>query len=129
MITDYLMAVYSLVRQWADLRYYLQGLWRQVAYEGMNSAVAAALSNIAIAMIKDTQSQIFVDFPGHDSFESIMNTITLGDPDMAQGRFRVQLFRLAPDGTSEIAADTHIDVKEELMILCYQDLVNFRQVS
>lgn len=75
-ITDYLMAVDSFVRQWMELRHYLQGIWRDVAYKVLNSAVAAALSNIAIAMIEDTQSRIFVDFPGRDSFETIMNAIT-----------------------------------------------------
>lgn len=125
MITEYLMAVYSLVQHWADLRHYLQGVWRQVAYEGLNSAVAAALSNIAIGMVKDTQSQIFVDFSGHDSFETVTNAITQGDPDAAQSMFGAALFRVTPGGASEVLVYTYVDLREELMIHCYQDLVDF----
>lgn len=67
-----------------------------MAYKGLNSAVAAALSNIVIGVIKDMQSQIFVDFPGHESFETVMQTITRGDPDKVQGMFTLDLHRLAP---------------------------------
>lgn len=124
-VTDYLMATYSLSQQWVELRHYLQGVWRDVAYKGLNSAVAAALSNIAIGMIKDTQSQIFVDFPGHESFETVMQTITRGDPDKAQGMFALDLHRLTPEGNAEKARTSDLDVREELMIHCYQDLIEF----
>ncbi|CAG8273987.1 unnamed protein product [Penicillium salamii] len=93
-VTDYLMAVYSLVQQMMELRHHLQGVWRQVAYDGLNSAVAANVSNVAIEIIKDTQSQIFVDFPGHDSFETVVQTLTRGNPDKAQGMFHIEEFFL-----------------------------------
>ncbi|RJE23061.1 hypothetical protein PHISCL_04590 [Aspergillus sclerotialis] len=124
-VSDYMMAVYSLAKQWIRLRHYLQGVWRQVAYDGLNSAVAAALSNIAIAMIKDTQNQIFVDFPEHDSFDVVTKTITLGDVNNAQGIFRVQVHNISVGGHSELAGKSDVDVKEEFMIHCYQDLVDF----
>ncbi|KAI9925391.1 hypothetical protein MW887_005772 [Aspergillus wentii] len=82
-VTDYLVAVYSFSKQCIELRHYLQGIWRDVAYNDLNSAVAATVSNISIGMIQDTQSQVFVDFTGHESFETIMKTITRGDPDKA----------------------------------------------
>ncbi|KNG89764.1 hypothetical protein ANOM_002006 [Aspergillus nomiae NRRL 13137] len=124
-ITDYLMATYSFVRQWVELRHYLQGVWRDVAYNGLNSAVAATLSNIAIAMIKDTQSQIFVDFPGHESFETIMKTITRGDPDKAQGMFQMELHQTCTDGSSDLVEASELDVREEFLIHSYQNLVDF----
>jgi hypothetical protein len=124
-VTDYLMAVYSLTRQLIELRYYLQGVWRQVAYQGLNSVVAANLCNVAIGMIKDTQSQIFVDFPGHDSFDIIMQTITRGDPDRAPGMFRVQAGQYKPDGTCDMSMENYIDVREEFLLHSYQDLFDF----
>jgi hypothetical protein len=126
LVTDYLMAVYSLVTQWVDLRHYLQGVWRQVAYEGLNSAVAGATSNIAVGMIKDAESRIFVDFPGHDSFETVMKTITRGDPDKAQGMFKLSLHLVDHGGgVAETVQDTDVDVKEQFLIHTYRDLLDF----
>lgn len=96
-----------------------------MAYKGLNSAVAAALSNIAIGAIKDMQSQIFVDFSGHGSYETVMQTITRGDPDKVQGMFTLDLHRLAPEGHAEKTKTSGLDMREELMIHCYQDLVDF----
>lgn len=126
LVTDYLMAVYSIVRQWVELRHYLQSVWRQVAYEGLNSAVAGAISSIALGMIKDAESKIFVDFPGHDSFETVMKTIARGDPDKAQGIFHVLLQRFGPgSGVAETVLDTDVDVEEQFLIYTYRDLLDF----
>ncbi|KAL7940032.1 hypothetical protein V8C42DRAFT_42164 [Trichoderma barbatum] len=43
-----------------------QSLWHDVAYEKFNSAVAGAVSNVAISSVKKTKTQIFIDFPGND---------------------------------------------------------------
>ncbi|RDL37370.1 uncharacterized protein BP5553_04803 [Venustampulla echinocandica] len=125
-ITDYLIVVYSLVKQWTELRHYVQGLWREVSYGGLNSAVAGAMSNIAIAMVKQTESTIFVDFPGHESYETVMTTITRGDPKKAQGMFHMALHQINPDG--ETVGEVHqvdVDVKEQFLIHAYQDLLDF----
>lgn len=82
-VTNYLIAIYSLVNRWVKLRYFVQDIWEKVAYSNFNSAVAGSISNTAVAMIKQTESEISVDFPGHESFETVMNTITRGDPEMA----------------------------------------------
>ncbi|KAI1186813.1 hypothetical protein F5B17DRAFT_345416 [Nemania serpens] len=125
-ITDYLMAVYALVQEWAGLRAYLQGLWQDVAYDGLNSAVAGALSNMAITMIERSAAAMFIDFPGHDSYETVMNTITRGDPDKAQGMFQVALHVISPDQTSSRKVqETAVDVKEQFLIYAYQDLIDF----
>ncbi|KAF5655312.1 hypothetical protein F25303_720 [Fusarium sp. NRRL 25303] len=42
LVTDCLLAVYSTVKEWAALRVCNQSLWKEVAYEGLNSAVAGA---------------------------------------------------------------------------------------
>lgn len=99
MITDYLMAVYSITDQLIRLRHELQGAWYSVAYQGMNTAVASSLCKVAIGIIKDAQFQIFVEFPGNDSFDTVMQTLTRGDPDNAKGRFGLSINRFNPDGT------------------------------
>lgn len=81
----YLVAVYSLVQEWSELRSYIEGLWHQVSYGGLNSAVAATMSNIAIAMLKKTEAEIFLDFPGRDSYATVMQTIFKGNLDKIRG--------------------------------------------
>ncbi|KAL9572301.1 hypothetical protein ACKAV7_003502 [Fusarium commune] len=125
LVTDYLLAVYSTVKEWADLRAYTQSLWREVAYEGINSAVAGAVSNLTISMVKRTNAAIFVDFPGHDTYETIMNTITRGNMDRAQGKFRLALFALGPDGEQHSQKETAVDIKEQFLFHAYQDLRDF----
>ncbi|KAF6804116.1 hypothetical protein CMUS01_14928 [Colletotrichum musicola] len=70
LFTEYFMAVHSITKQWAELRDYLQGVWHDVAYKGLNSAVAGTLCNLATGIVKQTESDIFVDFPGHESYET-----------------------------------------------------------
>jgi hypothetical protein len=124
-ITDYLMAVYALVQEWSDLRAYVQGVWREVAYDGLNSAIAGTVSILAVAMIQRSAFEMFVDFPGHDAYETVMNTITRGDPEKAQGRFTASLMAVAPNGETEKVTASDIDVKEQFMIHTYRDLIDF----
>jgi hypothetical protein len=126
LVTDYLMAVYALVQQWIQLRHYVQGLWREVAYKGLNSAVAGTISNVAIAWVKQAQSAIFVEFPAHDSYETVMKTITRGDANKAQGRFHVTLHEIEQGGAfSAVVHDQDVDVKEEFLIHAYNHLLDF----
>ncbi|KAL3469957.1 hypothetical protein BJX99DRAFT_264666 [Aspergillus californicus] len=106
-VTDYLLAVYSLITEWSELRQFLQDTWHDVAYKGLNSSVASTLSNIALAMISKAGTNVEADFPGHTSFETIVKTISRGDYDKAQ----------------ECSKD--IDVKELFMINAYEDLHDF----
>ncbi|KAI8656172.1 hypothetical protein NCS55_01272100 [Fusarium keratoplasticum] len=125
-MTDYLMAVYTAVNEWIDLRAYNQALWKEVAYQSLNGAVAGAVANMAISMVKQTSSAIFVDFPGHDSYETIMKTITRGDPDKAQGKFTIAKYAIDPRGRLHSEPEeTAVDVKEQFLIYAYQDLVDF----
>jgi hypothetical protein len=120
------MAVYSLVTEWIELRHYVQGLWREVSYGGLNSAVAGALSNMAIAMVKQTESAIFVDFLGHESYEAVMKTITRGDPEKAQGMFHMTLHRMEPGAeVAEKVQEVDVDVKEQFLTHAYSDLLDF----
>ncbi|KAI0436552.1 hypothetical protein F4803DRAFT_541846 [Xylaria telfairii] len=125
-VTDYLIAVYVLVKEWAELRANLQRLWRDVAYNGLNSAVAGALSNVAINMVERSAAAMFIDFPGHDSYEIVMNTITRGDVDKAQGMFHMALHHISPDQSSSTKVqEAAVDIKEQFLIYAYRDLIDF----
>ncbi|KAF4440348.1 hypothetical protein F53441_12296 [Fusarium austroafricanum] len=123
LITDYFVAVFSAVREWAELRAYMQDLWKQVAYEDLNSAVAGAVSNSAISLIKHTNIDIFVDFPGHDTYETIIKTITRSNIDEAQENFGMQRYGRVFDPQTLTVATT--DVKEQVLFYAYKDLKDF----
>ncbi|KAF6819192.1 hypothetical protein CPLU01_13135 [Colletotrichum plurivorum] len=125
LVTEYLMAVYSITREWTDLRDYLQDVWHDVAYKGLNGAVAGTLSNLAIAMIKQTESDIFVDFPGHESYETVLKTITRGNIDKAQGMFTVSLVAHASDEAPRTVKESNVDIKEHFLANAYTDLFDF----
>ncbi|KAI5919301.1 hypothetical protein F4810DRAFT_512283 [Camillea tinctor] len=125
-MTDYLMAVYALANEWSDLRRYLLKLWKEVAYEGLNSAIAAAVSHLAIEMVKQTESSIYIDFPNHESYATVMETITRGNVDKAQGNFTLSLFITDPDSSGiKKVREKDIDIKEQLMIHTYRALLDF----
>ncbi|KAL7817299.1 hypothetical protein V8C26DRAFT_398638 [Trichoderma gracile] len=125
-VTDYLLAVYALFQEICDLRMYMSGVWHEVAYEGLNSAVAATLNDLATAIVKRAESAIMVDFPGHESYETVMRTITRGDIEKAQGNYTMALYRTGgPDGRAEKMEEVSLDVKEQFLIYAYRDLVDF----
>ncbi|KAL6876635.1 hypothetical protein J3F83DRAFT_726527 [Trichoderma novae-zelandiae] len=125
-VTDYLLAVYALFQEICDLRQYMSGVWHEVAYEGLNSAVAATLGDLATAMVKRAESAIMVDFPGHESYETVMRTITRGNIEKAQGNFTMALYRTGgADGRMEKVEEADVDVKEQFLIYAYWDLVDF----
>lgn len=119
-VAEYLVAVHDLLTECVTLRQTVQHFWRQVAYNRKHIAVAGAVSNAAIAMIRRASSELFVDFPGHDSFETIIHTITHGRGINALCNFPVAFHN---DGaTIETKSQ---DVREQLSTYVYHDLLDF----
>jgi hypothetical protein len=113
LVSEYLLAVYAVTQEWSALRSNVQDLWREVAYDGLNSAVAATLSNIAVAMVKQTCMAVFRDSPGHESYDTIIKTLTRGDPDKANGQFKIGLYSVPECGHGpHKIKDSVIDIKE-----------------
>jgi len=82
---------------------------------------------MAISIVKQLQFEISNDFPGNGSFDAILNTITRGDPDKAQGMFHLGLCKVGPNGEVESTQRVEIDVKECSMAHAYWDLLAFIQ--
>ncbi|KZL75079.1 uncharacterized conserved protein ucp028035 protein [Colletotrichum incanum] len=116
--TEYAMAVCSYFRECASLRAYLQGIWHEVAYDGLNSVVAGALVQWAIGMVKQTESDAFADFPGR-------RTVTLGNAQKAEGEFGVAMHFLISDDRSQGGENVFIDHREYIMFDAYRSLVDF----
>ncbi|KAI6908296.1 hypothetical protein KC318_g3620 [Hortaea werneckii] len=104
LVSDYPMAVYAVVQEWMELRSYTQDLWHEVAYEGLNGAVAASLTNTAVAMVNQTCIAVFAEFPGHESLD---------------------LYRMMDRGRPEKVRHTCLDAKESFWVHTYNDLLAF----
>lgn len=122
--TEYAMAVFALTRDMVQLRLFIQNVWSTVAYMNLNSAVAATLSHIAVAMIKQSEATIFIDFPGYESYEMVKQTITQGDVEKAQSEFRLTV-RTTGIGSSSEDTEILLDIKELFLIHTYHGLVDF----
>lgn len=109
--TDYLIAAYELVQEFRVLRKFVQQQWRAVAYDDLNSAVAGALSHMVISGIRESELEIWLDFPdGYGTFESVIRSVTCGDMERAHSMF----------------GDTDKDdFKDYTMYYTYQDLLAF----
>ncbi|KAJ3956603.1 hypothetical protein N0V92_006838 [Colletotrichum tropicale] len=108
----YIMAVFSLRHQWLHLRRQIREAWNEVAYEDLNSAVAVGLSKIAVALVQKTALEIFIEFPGRDSFETIIDCV---NRNIIGGR---DLNLIYYDEGS-------VDAQELNMSYAYRDLVSF----
>lgn len=126
LVSEYLLAVYAVVQEWIELRSFSQDLWREVAYDGLNGAVAASLTNTAVARVKQTCIAVFADFPDHESYDTIIQTITRGDPDKAQAQFGSNLYSMSDCGhQNDKVIERRLDVKEHFWVHAYNDLLAF----
>ncbi|KAL7937233.1 hypothetical protein V8C35DRAFT_332354 [Trichoderma chlorosporum] len=123
-MTEYVMAVLAFTRDWVQLRSFLQDIWQKVAYENLNGAVAATLGKVAVAMVKHSETTIFIDFPGYESFEMIMQTLTRGDVEKAEKEFRLTIHPNKTEGSGK-TTEVSLDVKELFLIHAFEDLVDF----
>ncbi|KAK1597976.1 LOW QUALITY PROTEIN: uncharacterized protein LY79DRAFT_587118 [Colletotrichum navitas] len=124
-MTEYAMAVCSYFRECYSLRAYLQGIWREVAYDGLNIVVAGTLVQLAIGMVKKTESDVFADFPSRLSFEKLERAMTLGNVQKAEDEFGATMHLLISDDRSQGSDNAFIDFREYIMSYTYQDLVDF----
>lgn len=125
-MTDFLFATEDLFTQMGKHRGHVQLCWQEVAYKGLNSAVAAGVTNCAVSMVMDTVSEIFVDFPDHESYDTCMKTVTRGDPSKVQGKFKCVL--MTHDGDprqAERFKESYVDVYEHLQVNAFYNLRDF----
>ncbi|KAK8078348.1 hypothetical protein PG996_004518 [Apiospora saccharicola] len=119
---DYCMAILALVQEWIHLRGLLQSNWCVSSYDGANSAVAAGTTRIAFVQFRRSEAALAIDFPRHDDYYTILNRVTGGDHEQKDMPMEFSLF----DRYGK--AETHtvlVDVKEQLLIHTYQDLMDF----
>ncbi|KAI5265033.1 hypothetical protein E4T47_08633 [Aureobasidium subglaciale] len=115
LITDYYIAVTSIVDECYKLRQFVHKQWFYVSHSGLNSAVAGTVSRLAVSMMRRTVSAIFVDFPSEkDTYQAVMQTFTRGD-----------FNRVYSANPCSDASDKFVDMNEALSIHVYRDLHDF----
>ncbi|KAJ4130262.1 hypothetical protein NW768_007245 [Fusarium equiseti] len=120
--SSYLLATYSAVQQWIELRRVVQDTWEEVAYKGVNSAAAAGVSKVAFSVMSKTNSQMVAHFPEKKtSYLTLINTLTGGGIDNAQGRFQLEA------STPEERTNPRVvsDIKEQFLWNMYEILKEF----
>jgi hypothetical protein len=125
LVTEYLLAVYAVAEEWVSLRCTIQDLWREVFHDGLHGTVAASLTNIAVAMVKQTCMAVFAEFPGHEPYDTIIQTITRGDQDKAQADFRQTFCWIQGPLPENLDTIETMDAKEHFFLHVYNDLMTF----
>ncbi|KAL6879062.1 hypothetical protein J3F83DRAFT_711811 [Trichoderma novae-zelandiae] len=123
-LQHYFMAVLSMAKDWLELRSLLQEFWRKVAYRNLNAAMAAAVCQVAVAMIKQSEALIFGDFPGYESLDMMILTFTHGDPEKAASECQLITSLNDVKGFWE-NEEMPVDVPEAFLINVYDDLADF----
>lgn len=123
---EYLLAVFSIAHEWTTLRNYLQDVWYEVVYQGLNSAIAGAICNVAIGMVKQTASDSFIDFPGRDHFSVLIRTMDPGYFEDSPRNVPFTLYKmiLEPGETAQRQGDK-LDFQEVLMGPAFYNLLDF----
>ncbi|KAG7053093.1 hypothetical protein JMJ77_0000185 [Colletotrichum scovillei] len=119
LMDEYSMAVSAFRSEWCDMRTYLQDIWEGVAYHDLNSAVAGAVSKVAIAKVRKTELAIFVDFPGNDCYHNIIQAFDRSILKQTSGPDTVA------DGRDNVGKGHNGDIREQLLLHTYQDLLDF----
>ncbi|KXH49545.1 hypothetical protein CSIM01_03833 [Colletotrichum simmondsii] len=98
--------------------YSMADIWEDVAYHDLNSAVAGAVSKVAIAKVRKTELAIFVDFPGNDCYHNIIQVFDRSILEQTFGSDTVA------DGRDNVGKGHNGDIREQLLLHTYQDLLD-----
>ncbi|KAH8179342.1 hypothetical protein LIA77_00861 [Sarocladium implicatum] len=112
------MILASVVFEMWQLRMEVQQNWCQVAYDGLNSAIAGALSRVAVAMIRRGDAELFARVPDAHSYEALWTAMLLS----RNGRESVEeAFGLHSDQNTEGSCV----LREWQLFYAFQDLSDF----
>ncbi|KAI6445890.1 hypothetical protein MCOR22_004061 [Pyricularia oryzae] len=122
---EYMLAALQLFRDWTELRKTLGASWQAVAQNGLNIAAVGASCHLATALIKQGELAIFVDFPGLETFQNILATITRAIRANPAIWMSPSLARRTADKRSMGTEKELVDTREQFMANVYDHLVDF----
>ena len=117
------LAVYDLFKEFVRLRKFLNDTWKEVIYDGLNSAVAVAVSFAAINLVNkyyvDTTPERLHYINMIRYFTDYQNSKSYVQP------FPVSAYRVRRDGSCSEKFQRHVEVKEMFMIYTFESIVEF----
>jgi hypothetical protein len=125
MSVNYIIASFFIANEWIDARADVQARWKETMYRGANTIIPAAVSHTAVAMVKQAESEIFVDHPGGDSFVSLMTSFIQTEMSNRHPAVPTEHKENTMNEQERTAATTLATLKEPLMIPTYEDLRDF----
>lgn len=107
----------------------MRDIWRQVGLAELHCAVAGALSNMAVGMIRSLQYELAMDYPACTSFYEVINHL------VRNGNYEVIGERAPPSATvntklagKQVALNLKGDmgvIEESLLLTAHDDLLSF----
>ncbi|CAF9943793.1 MAG: hypothetical protein ALECFALPRED_001335 [Alectoria fallacina] len=127
--TEAYFAVCFFVRDIINLRKYMINVWRQVGLGQLHCAVAGALSNMAVGIMRSLQYELAMDYPACTHFREIVNQL------VRNGNYDV-IGATAPSNTTakskmtskQVSLNAKGDmgaIEESLLLTTHNDLVSF----
>ena len=114
---------------YADGLRYMRSIWRQVGLGHLHCAVAGALSNMAVGMMRSLQYELAMDYPACTHFREIINHLVRNGnyevigataPSMATANTKMVAKQVALDPKREMSV-----IEESLLLTTHNDLVSF----
>lgn len=113
----------------ANVPRYMRNIWRQVGLGQLHCAVAGALSNMAVGIMRSLQYELAMDYPACTYFHEIINQL------VRNGNYEV-IGATAPSNTTakskaaskQVALNARGDIgaiEESLLLTTHDDLVSF----
>ncbi|KAL8685341.1 MAG: hypothetical protein Q9224_005856, partial [Gallowayella concinna] len=128
--TEAYFVICFFVKDVINLRRYMRNIWRQVGLGQIHCAVAGALSNMAVGMMKELQYELAMDYPGCTYYRAIISQLVrhgdytiIGATAPANGtpcKGKTNARQLALTTNGDTAA-----IEENLLLTTHNDLVSF----
>ena len=122
---EYYTAASSLARNMAGIRWFVQRVWKSMVEARIRAPVGGAFCTMTVAKVKQLEFHTLLDFPGHESYESVVDSLSAQNPAFLRPGHDV--YMKWPTGTNEDGLGEYItiDSKEYYMIHTHHALGEF----
>lgn len=117
------MAAYDLFKEFVRLRTFLQNIWEEVVFGGINSAIAVRVGFAAMNLIS-TYDRDMIPKELH-YIDMIEYFAGYHDPEDYVPPFSASVYQVHADGACSEVENQIVDMKEQLMIYTFESLVEF----
>ena len=106
----------------------MRDIWRQVGLDQLHCAIAGALSNIAVGMMRSLQYELAMDYPACTHFREIINQLVRNGNYEVIGATASNISGKGKSASKQLAINPKGDmgaIEESLLLTTHNDLVSF----